>query len=193
MRRTFVIPIILLFSALAIAVGSGDIAQALSDSESADMAPAGELAAFPPAKVEKRMHTVPEDGETTGAFEFVPKWLRDLLASRPLEDLVVCIAGCSPNRDRVVYARLKETPEPRPLAGSDPAPKKIETPAETAPPAAETPVSGAEPSSADSKAEGASDADAEPAFVPTFNLPLATDGDEPPKTEGEGAPGAPAK
>lgn len=190
MRRSIVVPIVLLFSAAAVAVGSGDIAQALSEEESADTVPAGELSAFPPAKVEKRLHTVPEDGDATSAFEFVPKWLRDLLASRPLEDLVVCIAGCSQNRDRVVYARLKETPEPKPVAAGEGAPKKIEAPSDAPAAAPEAPVSSAEPPADDAgKAAGDGAAAEQPAFVPTFSRPLATDGaEEPANAGGEDAP-----
>ncbi|MGQ0458005.1 MAG: hypothetical protein ACT4OU_13215 [Hyphomicrobium sp.] len=182
MRRTLVLPCVLI-AAMAVGMGSGAIAQAVSESIEGSMsddstdAAETDMAIAPPPAVEKQLHTIPEDGETTGAFDFVPKWLRALLDSRPNEDLIVCIAGCSPNRDRVVYARLKETPDPAPQAAAPPAPTANAPPAVAAPAAdtAAPPVASAKPDAA--LADDAAKKDAsESSFVPTFNLPLETDG-----------------
>lgn len=88
-----------------------------------------ETAASAPAK---RLHTVPEDGLgdehwLSGATRMV----RQILAERPNEDLVICIAGCVPKLDRVVYAQPAEE-QRKPDAVSDAVP--------AAPSAAETPA-----------------------------------------------------
>lgn len=192
MRRTFVLPCVLV-AAMAIGMGSGAIAQALSESvegstsEDGTSEEAPETAIAPPPAVEKQLHTIPEDGETTGAFDFVPKWLRALLDSRPNEDLIVCIAGCSPNRDRVVYARLKEKPDPTPQAAAPtaaPAPAAAAA-APVAQPAA-PPVASAKPAEAPASSAAPNSA-SESSFIPTFNLPLETDGEATPADAG-GAP-----
>ncbi len=61
----------------------------------------------------KRLFTVPEDGMgdkrwLSGATRFV----REILAKRPNEDLVICIAGCVGKQDRVVYAQPAEVSPP---------------------------------------------------------------------------------
>jgi hypothetical protein len=188
MRRTIVLPAILMVSALAVSLGSGgDIAQALSgeDSPQSDVSPesdaSSEISAVSPTQVEKKLHTVPEDGDTVGAFEFVPIWLRELLDSRPFEDLVVCVAGCPPHRDRVVYARLKESLAPTPVARNEPQPPSPQTSDAVPADGAEPPNSKAEAPADEKKSADAPGNDDERSFVPTFNLPLATDGESPAK------------
>jgi hypothetical protein len=55
----------------------------------------------------KRLHTVPED-DLVKDHSVPPKFVRDLIATRPKEDLIICMAGCSPARDRVIYAQPSE-------------------------------------------------------------------------------------
>jgi hypothetical protein len=54
----------------------------------------------------RNLNTVPEDGlgPQTG-MSANNHLVRKLLAARPDEDLIICVAGCSDNHDRVVYAQ----------------------------------------------------------------------------------------
>jgi hypothetical protein len=65
--------------------------------------PAG---AEPYAPKAKNLNTVPE-GAGDAANSSVPDsaFVKQILASRPNEDLVICIAGCFSGRDRVIYAQ----------------------------------------------------------------------------------------
>lgn len=89
------------------------------------------------AQPAKRLHTVPEDGLgddhwLSGATRIV----REILAQRPNEDLVICVAGCVPKQDRVVYAQPAEAPSKPANVVSDAtpvAPKATEEPAAQAP------------------------------------------------------------
>ena len=62
--------------------------------------------ATPDVKQAKNLNTVPDDGlgpeAPKGPYN---RLVRELLAARPGEDLVICVAGCYSNRDRVVYAQ----------------------------------------------------------------------------------------
>lgn len=63
----------------------------------------------------KKLHTVPEDGIgddhwLSGATNFV----REVMAKRPNEDLVICVAGCLAKQDRVVYAQPAEPTSRKP-------------------------------------------------------------------------------
>lgn len=54
----------------------------------------------------KNLNSVPLDGfsaRTTNAA--TSPLVRKLIAARPNEDLVICVAGCFSDRDRVVYAQ----------------------------------------------------------------------------------------
>lgn len=59
----------------------------------------------------KRMFTIPEDGAGEVTIR-PPKVVREILAKRPLEDLTICVAGCRPNRDLVVYAQPSDPADP---------------------------------------------------------------------------------
>ena len=50
------------------------------------------------------LHTVPEDG-TEDDFPASSRLVRDIIAARPNEDLVICVAGCRPGTDRVIFAQ----------------------------------------------------------------------------------------
>lgn len=56
---------------------------------------------------EKRLHTIPEDGSLDD-IPVAPRVVRELTSLRPKEDLIICIAGCPPGRDRVIYAQPME-------------------------------------------------------------------------------------
>ena len=98
----------------------------------------------------KRLHTVPEDGigDThwlSGATNFV----RTVMEQRPKEDLVICVAGCVPKQDRVVYAQPAEpTSRQRPGVVSDAAPATQPSPAADTPAQADAGASASEPAAA---------------------------------------------
>ena len=72
------------------------------------------------------LNSVPEDG---GLVARVPMsdspLVKQILASRPNEDLVICVAGCYTGANRVVYAQpsdsaMRGTISPQTMAPSDP-------------------------------------------------------------------------
>lgn len=82
---------------------------------SASLAPiwyaAGAIAAGTPKSEPKAaaasapdLHTVPEDGAEDD-FPASSRLVRDLISARPNEDLVICVAGCRPGADRVIFAQ----------------------------------------------------------------------------------------
>lgn len=128
MRRLPVLASFAFLAALAIAMGTQTFAQEESGAvkepaaatetvEPAASADANAVESQPSAKPEKRLHTIPEDGEPDPAKGAMPQWLRALLDSRGNEDVIVCVAGCSPHRDRVVHAMAKEAPPAAAVAG----------------------------------------------------------------------------
>ena len=66
-------------------------------------------AAADPQPTGKNLNTIPEDGlgaeNVAGPDNLL---VRQLLAARPKEDIVICVAGCFSGRDRVVYAQPVE-------------------------------------------------------------------------------------
>jgi hypothetical protein len=64
----------------------------------------------------KKLNTVPEDGmgdkEWLGGLTRVA---REIMAKRPNEDLIICIAGCVDKQDRVVFAQPAEPVRPKPV------------------------------------------------------------------------------
>lgn len=69
----------------------------------------------------KNLNTIPEDG--LGAEVGMGpnnRLVRKLIAARPNEDLIICVAGCFSGRDRVVYAQPIEKPLAK-SATADPA------------------------------------------------------------------------
>lgn len=58
----------------------------------------------------KHLYTVPEDGMGDKAWlSGANSIVREIMAKRPDEDLVICVAGCVA-MDRVVYAQPAEKP-----------------------------------------------------------------------------------
>lgn len=85
--------------------GDGDV-----DATSADDSQIEAAGAAPdPQTTGKNLNTIPEDGmgsvNVAGPDNLL---VRRLLAARPNEDLVICVAGCFSGRDRVVYAQPAE-------------------------------------------------------------------------------------
>ncbi len=58
------------------------------------------------APKEKNLNTVPESSSSVESGPIVDSpFVKQILATRPNEDLVICIAGCFTGRDRIVYAQ----------------------------------------------------------------------------------------
>ena len=103
--------------------------------------------------VAKPLYTVPEDGmgDTTwlsGATRIV----REITLKRPHEDLVICIAGCNPKLERVVYAQPAEIVTKKPTdVATQGSPAAASAPAVAPAPVAAQPEA-AMPAIADGKA-----------------------------------------
>ncbi|MBS0232830.1 MAG: hypothetical protein JSR99_05030 [Proteobacteria bacterium] len=75
-----------------------------ASAEGSQIEPAGADPSVPSA--EKNLNSVPEDGESMRQMTMPDNPLvKKILASRPNEDLVICVAGCYTGQDRVVYAQ----------------------------------------------------------------------------------------
>ena len=85
-----------------------EVAESVS-SEGSQIVPAGPAAE--PQRGKGSLNTIPDDGvqsdTATGPSNGI---VRQLLAARPNEDLVICVAGCFSGSDRVVYAQPSEKP-----------------------------------------------------------------------------------
>src|SRR4029079_5928240 len=71
----------------------------------------------------RNLNTIPEDG--LGAEVGMGpnnRLVRKLIAARPNEDLIICVAGCFSGRDRVVYAQPIEKPIAKSAAANPAAP-----------------------------------------------------------------------
>jgi hypothetical protein len=96
--------------------------------DDSQIVPAG--AAEDPQPTGKNLNTIPEDGldpvNGTGPDNLL---VRQLLAARSKEDIVICVAGCFSGRDRVVYAqpaeRLARVPVAAPQSSLSVAPQNI--------------------------------------------------------------------
>lgn len=136
----------------------------------------------------KRLHTIPEDGMATDQPPAATRFVREIMAARPSEDLIICVAGCYSHRDKIIYAQPVETPPPapkQPMADAAPAAKPAPSaaagkssaePVKAAP--AATTVINAAPSAAAMPAEpapseAAKDSATLPQLVPTMALPEA--------------------
>ena len=59
------------------------------------------------------------DDSSTPDFPASSRLVRDIVATRPNEDLIICIAGCRPNQDHVIYAQPTDRqalPKPAPVS-----------------------------------------------------------------------------
>lgn len=141
---------------------------------------------------QKRLFTVPEDGMGDDAWlSGENNIVRAILAKRPKEDVVICVAGCVAY-DRVVYAQPAIAPKPKPktdlmsaapasqpVAATDTAPADAAADPAQAKPAAQAAAGndnargGAESGAALKTSEGAGNGHSRPksAFVPTSSAP----------------------
>ncbi len=72
-------------------------------SDGSQIQPAGAEAYVPK---EKNLNSVPESSASVESRPVTDSpFVRQILAARPNEDLVICIAGCFTSRDRVIYAQ----------------------------------------------------------------------------------------
>ncbi len=69
--------------------------------------------------------TVPEDGAGVDDFPASSRLVRDVLKSRPDEDLIICVAGCRPGNDRVVYAQPSDPKALPAVAAPEQAPQPV--------------------------------------------------------------------
>lgn len=105
------------------------------------------------------LSTGPEDGAVDD-FPASSRLVRDLISARPNEDLVICVAGCRPGADRVIFAQpadpmarrtnVAAQPDAAPAASEPVADNKDDAP--TPAPAEATTSQSSEPA-ADSAAE----------------------------------------
>ncbi len=115
---------LLAFLALApmTAAVAEDVQAESSDSGGSQIEPAGADAYVPK---EKNLNSVPE---SSSSVESAPAedspFVKQILASRPNEDLVICIAGCFSGRDRVVYAQPSSKPQRMQSMIDTPAPSR---------------------------------------------------------------------
>ena len=86
-----------------------------ASAEGSQLAPAGSAA--DPQNTANNLNTIPEDGMgSPNRAGPENAFIRQLIASRPNEDLVICVAGCFSERDRVVYAQPADKPVRIPVA-----------------------------------------------------------------------------
>lgn len=81
------------------------------------------VAAASPGAKPASLYTVPEDGSGVDDIPASSRLVRDILAQRSNEDLIICIAGCRPGADRVVYSQPADPApaKPTPVAEAQPA------------------------------------------------------------------------
>ena len=65
----------------------------------------GLLTSVRAAEPAKTLNSIPLDGTGEEDIPASSRLVRDLVAAHPQEDLVICIAGCRPGYDRVIYAQ----------------------------------------------------------------------------------------
>jgi hypothetical protein len=67
----------------------------------------------------RNLNSVPEDGLPSETAKGPNnRIVRQLMAARPNEDLIICVAGCFSGRDRVVYAQPIEKPAVKRLSAA---------------------------------------------------------------------------
>lgn len=120
---------------------------AISCGGAALLAVSSAMAETGPGQVQQQriLHTIPEDGQAADVVA-PDELVRALMASRPREDLVICLGGCASDRDRVVYAQpSRPAPEP-PVAAAPAAPGEPQgSLVPTAVPPTDEPVATPEP------------------------------------------------
>ena len=69
--------------------------------------------------------TIPEDGIGADDFPASSRLVRDVIKSRPSVDLIICVAGCRPGNDRVVYAQPSDPKSLPAVAAPEQAPQPV--------------------------------------------------------------------
>ena len=87
-------------------------------------------------------HSIPEDGMGDIGVPASSRLVRQLLAAHPNQDMVICIAGCRPGVDRVVYA-VPSDPLPPAIAVTQPVAAEPAATGEAEPQKATEPVAAA--------------------------------------------------
>jgi hypothetical protein len=93
-----------------------------SSSDGVQIVPAGAEPYVPKAG---NLNSVPEDGISLSSSNLDSPLVKQILASRPNEDLVICIAGCYSGANRVIYAQpsakaLRGSMSPQSMLPADP-------------------------------------------------------------------------
>ncbi len=101
-----------LFAFLALVPMTGALAEDVqvenNASDGSQIEPAGAEAYTPTGK---NLNSVPESSSSVESTQAQDSpFVKQILAARPNEDLVICIAGCFSGRDRVVYAQPSAKP-----------------------------------------------------------------------------------
>lgn len=132
----------------------------------------------------KTLHTIPEDGIGNAGGMRPNKMVRDLMAAHPGEEVIICVAGCFDNRDRVVYARPIEVwPSPEvPAAALAPEQGSFEPAAAEATPAADEELPRFVPTAGAEISEAAVPAASEPEAAPQEQ---PSDGGDAPASDAE--------
>jgi hypothetical protein len=103
---TLLVGVLLLTPVTVVFAEDGEVEDEVSDGT--QIVPEGPAPYVPSAK---NLNTVPEDGASVRSVQMQDSpWVKRILASRPNEDLVICIAGCYSGRDRVIYAQPTTIP-----------------------------------------------------------------------------------
>jgi hypothetical protein len=112
---------------VALTAAGGVIAEAAELEEVAAADSQTSPAGVPDSNAGKRnLNTVPEDGLDVGSAMGPNNGLvRKLMAARPNEDLIICVAGCFSGRDRVVYAQPTEKQIPKAAVANPNAPANM--------------------------------------------------------------------
>lgn len=131
-----------------------------------------------PAAAGKKLFSVPEDGSGNDDLPASSRLVRDIIQARSNEDLIICIAGCIPGTDRVVYAQPidPESKKKEPVVSDAQAPAPAAaTQAEPVPQTEPAPVAkAAEPAPAGEPVKDA--AEEKPATEPAAAEAPASDG-----------------
>lgn len=122
MRRSLGLSLAAAASVLAFAVASGGAFSEDAEFDDMDGSQIVAAGAGSDDQVPKGLNSVPIDGlgsrDKIGANN---RLVRQLMAARPNEDLVICVAGCFSDRDRVVYAQpIDRKIKLKPTAFADP-------------------------------------------------------------------------
>jgi hypothetical protein len=127
----------------------------------------------------KVLHSIPEDGMGTLDLPASSRLVREIVAVRRNEDLIICIAGCRPGFDRVVYAQPSDpqaAPKPVPVTDAAPANVNPDATAGSKPetvPSEDKKAAEVNPAPEAQMVPTSSDAAGNPASAPAGNVPAS--------------------